>query len=89
MLRLVIVDADPGLRHAARVIGEETGWDVTEASTAADALAVAGRPPADLVVWLGEPDEDAVVELRQAGAEVVGPIVLPELIDLLRAGRWS
>jgi D-arabinose 1-dehydrogenase-like Zn-dependent alcohol dehydrogenase len=87
MPRLVIVDADRGLRRAARVIAEAIGWDVAEAATGEEAAEAARREGAQLAVWLSQADEKAVAAVRRTGAEVVAPVALSELIDLLRARR--
>lgn len=54
---ILLVEDDPLLRDAFRLLLEDAGYRVLEAGTAAEALAaVAGEPPALILLDLGLPD---------------------------------
>jgi two-component system KDP operon response regulator KdpE len=57
--RVLVVDDEPGLRHALAINLRARGYDITVAATGAEALAAASHHPPDLVLLdLGLPDLD-------------------------------
>jgi two-component system KDP operon response regulator KdpE len=61
MNRVLIVDDEPQILRTLAITIRASGYDVTTAESAAEALALAGRHPPDLVVLdLGLPDQDGI-----------------------------
>ena len=61
MNRVLIVEDEPQILRTLAITVRASGYDVTTAGTAAEALSVAGRHPPDLVVLdLGLPDRDGI-----------------------------
>jgi DNA-binding response OmpR family regulator len=90
MPTVVIVDTDAAHRSIARVIAEETGWEVAEAGSVEDAVGVARRLRPELVLSLSAPDPAVVASLREIDVSVlVAPADVSELIAELRARRRS
>jgi CheY-like chemotaxis protein len=76
---ILLVEDDRLLRDAFRMLLEDAGYEVTEAGSAAEALAaVAARPPALILLDLGLPDRpglDVVRELTQTPTTREIPVV--------------
>lgn len=62
---ILLVEDEPQLRHALRLLLEDHGYQVSEAGTAARALALAARSPPRLVLLdLGLPDRPGLEVAR-------------------------
>mgnify|MGYP000029440537 FL=1 len=76
---ILLVEDDPLLRDAFRLLLEDAGYHVVEAGTAAEALAAAADArPALVVLDLGLPDRpglEVARELRQSAATAHVPVV--------------
>lgn len=76
---ILLVEDDVLLRQAFRILLEDAGYRVTEAGSAAEALAEARRdPPAVVVLDMGLPDRpglDVARELRREEATTGVPIL--------------
>jgi two-component system, OmpR family, response regulator len=76
---LLLVEDDPLLRHAFRLLLENSGYRITEAGTARDAIAKATDGNPDLILLdLGLPDAsglDVARALRQQEALILTPII--------------
>jgi two-component system KDP operon response regulator KdpE len=63
---ILLVEDDPLLRHAFRLLLEDAGYDVREAGSAREALAaVESRAPALILLDLGLPDRPGLEVVRQ------------------------
>ena len=63
---ILLVEDDPLLRHAFRLLLEDAGYDVREAGSAREALAaVETRAPALILLDLGLPDRPGLDVVRQ------------------------
>lgn len=63
---ILLVEDDPLLRHAFRLLLEDAGYEVHEAGTAAEALVEAtARKPALVLLDLGLPDRPGLEVARQ------------------------
>jgi two-component system, OmpR family, KDP operon response regulator KdpE len=67
---ILLVEDDPLLRHAFRLLLEDAGYDVHEAGTAAEALAaVAAARPRLVLLDLGLPDRPGLEVAREITAD--------------------
>jgi len=63
---ILLVEDDPALRHAFRLLLEDAGYEVREAATAAQALnAIAARAPELVLLDLGLPDRPGLEVARE------------------------
>jgi two-component system KDP operon response regulator KdpE len=63
---ILLVEDDPSLRHAFRLLLEDAGYEVREAGTAAQALnAVEARAPELVLLDLGLPDRPGLEVARE------------------------
>jgi CheY-like chemotaxis protein len=63
---ILLVEDDPLLRHAFRLLLEDAGYEVREAGTAEQALtAVEARPPELVLLDLGLPDRPGLEVARE------------------------
>jgi two-component system KDP operon response regulator KdpE len=77
MTTVLIVEDEPHIRRTLAISIRGSGYDVTTAGTAAEALAVAGRHPPDLVVLdLGLPDRDGLHVIRELRTWSTVPIIV-------------
>jgi len=63
--RLLIVEDDTSMREVWEVVFGSRGWDVTSASTVAEALALLDPPPDYLILDLKLPDAGGEIILRR------------------------
>ena len=77
--RILLVEDDPLLRHAFKLLLENAGYLITEAGTAKDGIAKATSEPPDLILLdLGLPDAsglDVARALRKHEALLLTPII--------------
>jgi len=75
--RVLIVEDEPQILRTLAIVVRASGYDVTTAATAAEALALAAAQPPDLVILdLGLPDEDGVAVIRGLRSWTDVPIVV-------------
>ncbi|MCJ7739085.1 MAG: response regulator, partial [Anaerolineae bacterium] len=80
--RILIVDDDDSTRRTLRMIFGREGYQTTEAATGREALAVAGRQPADLVLLdIRLPDME--------GVELLAPLKAldPDMVVMIVTGN--
>jgi DNA-binding response OmpR family regulator len=86
MARILVVDDDPVLRGALRVVLEAAGHDVMEAAHGDAALRVYGERGADLVlVDLFMPERDGLQVIRALRAA----IPRPQIVAMSGGGRFG
>ena len=74
---VLIVDDEPQIRRALRINLEARGYDIAQAGTGSDALALAARTHPDVVVLdLGLPDVDGIDVIRGLRGWSSVPIVI-------------
>ena len=67
---ILLVEDDPLLRHAFRLLLEDAGYHVHEAATAAEALDLAGRHhPALMLLDLGLPDRPGLEVAQELSSQ--------------------
>ena len=77
MTRVLVVDDEPQILRALRINLRVRDYEVHVASTGAEALAVAGRYPPDLVILdLGLPDLDGVEVIQGLRGWTKAPIIV-------------
>jgi len=77
MKRVLIVEDEPQILRTLAITVRASGYDVTTAGTAAEALSVAGRHPPDLVVLdLGLPDQDGIHVITRLRTWTDVPIIV-------------
>ncbi len=77
MTRVLVVDDEPQILRALRINLRVRDYDVHVAATGAEALAVAGRYPPDLVILdLGLPDLDGVEVIQGLRGWTKAPIIV-------------
>ena len=77
MTRVLVVDDEPQILRALRINLRVREYDVHVAATGAEALAVAGRYPPDLVILdLGLPDLDGIEVIQGLRGWTKAPIIV-------------
>jgi CheY-like chemotaxis protein len=77
MLRVLIIDQDPMVRYALRLVLEDQGHAVLEAASGAAALATLGRATADAVITdMILPDMKGAATIRAIRAQAPGLPIL-------------
>src|SRR3954451_3227355 len=76
--RVLVVDDEPQILRALRIILRDAGFEVLQAATAEEALDQAAlKPPAAAIIDLVLPDRDGVFVTEPLGEGPQEPILLP------------